>query len=285
MPGRPSYLVRAQPRVEGIRHIAGPDTAALRYLEFSVLALTPGRSVVLPAEDRETVVYLLSGRMVVETEGFRDPAVLGPRRSVFSEPPWAVYLPPAARARVSAVDEDGEAAVVRAPSDSRSSPALITPAVVEHRTAGAANWKRTVASVVDAARGASRLMVGETINPPGNWSSYPPHKHDTRTASGELPMEEVYYYLVHPTGGFGLQMLYTAPGHPEPIDDTYRVASGDLLVIPRGYHPVVAAAGYELYYLWAMAGEQSRYGAWSDDPAHTWVRDRERELLGASRQQ
>ena len=96
-------------------------------------------------------------------------------------------------------------------------------------------------------------------------------------------MEEVYYYLTRPVGGFGLQMLYTAPGHPEPIDDVYRVESGDLLVIPRGYHPVVAAAGYELYYLWAMAGEQSRYGAWSDDPTHAWVREREHELFESGR--
>jgi 5-deoxy-glucuronate isomerase len=279
MPDTASYLVRAQPRVEGIRCLASPHTAALHYLDFNLLALAPRRSWVLRADGRETVLHLLSGAMAVEAEGLRPPLTLGPRTSVFVDPPWAAYLPPGVGARVSAGDEGVEAAIVRAPSDSRSRAALIPPAALESRTVGAASWKRTVTSVVDASRGAGRVMVGETVNPPGHWSSYPPHKHDTRTASGELPMEEVYYYLAHPAEGFGLQMLYTAPGHPEPIDDVYRVASGDLLVIPRGYHPVVAAAGYDLYYLWAMAGEQSRYGAWSDDPAHAWVRDRERELL------
>ncbi len=271
-----SYLVKAQPRAEGIRCIARTGAAPLRYLEFSVLALVGGRSAALPADDRETVVYLLSGRVIVTAEALRAPITLGPRRSVFADPPWAAYFSPGTAVRVSAEDEDVEAVVVRAPSDSRSAAVRITPADVEQRTVGAATWRRTVYNVVDATRGAGRLIIGETINPPGHWSSYPPHKHDARTASGELPMEEVYYYLTRPAGGFGLQMLYTAPGHPEPIDDVYRVESGDLLVIPRGYHPVVAAAGYDLYYLWAMAGERSRYGAWSDDPAHAWVRERER---------
>jgi 5-deoxy-glucuronate isomerase len=279
-----SYLIKSRSLAEGATRIAAPGATALRYLEFSLLSLPPGRSHTVPPDDQETVVYLLSGEgEVAGGAGQRDAFVLGPRADAFTDAPWAVYLPPRAGPRITARGHALLAAIVRAPSASRAPAVLVTPRDVERRTAGAANWQRTVYGVVDAARGAGRLMVGETINPPGNWSSYPPHKHDTRAPSGELPMEEVYFYLTRPAGGFGLQMLYTAPGHPEPIDEIYRVEAGDLLVIPRGYHPVVAAAGYDLYYLWAMAGEESRYGAWSDDPAHAWVRDREREVLKSGR--
>lgn len=274
-----SYLIKARPSSEGATRIAAPGVAALRFLEFSVLSLPLGRSHTLPADEQETVVYLLSGQGEVAGAPQRDAFALGPRANVFTDAPWAVYVPPRVRAQITARGGGLLAAIVRAPSASRAPATLVTPRDVERRTVGAANWQRVVYNVVDAERGAGRLMVGETINPPGNWSSYPPHKHDTWAASGEVPMEEVYFYLTRPAGGFGLQMLYTAPGHPEPIDETYRVASGDLLVVPRGYHPVVAAAGYDLYYLWAMAGEETRYGAWSDDPTHAWVRARERELL------
>ncbi len=276
-----TYLIKARPRVEGVTRLAAPGTAALRYLALDLLRLPAGGRHTVPADGQETVVYLLAGRGIVTGERLPQPLAFGPRRSVFSDPPWAVYLPPQTRAQIAADGDGLEAALVRAPSVSQAAAAVVGPAGLERRVVGASNWQRTVYNVVDAAHGAQRLMVGETINPPGHWSSYPPHKHDVRTAAGELPMEEVYFYLTRPAGGFGLQMLYTAPGHPEPIDAFSRVEAGDLLVIPRGYHPVVAAAGYDLFYLWAMAGEESRYGAWSDDPAHAWVRDRERGLLRA----
>ncbi len=278
-----SFLVKGRTHAAGLTCIAAPGETPLRYLEFNLLRLPGGESYTLTADERETVFYLLGGAAALTSNALPSPVTLGPRRTVFEDGPSAVYLPPRAGARVTAMGAPLEAAVVRAPSASRASAAPLTPSMLERRDVGAANWRRAVYNVVDAARGAERLMVGETINPPGHWSSYPPHKHDTRTPSGELPMEEVYYYLVRPAGGFGLQLLYTAAGAPEPIDDVYRVEHGDLLVIPRGYHPVVAAAGYDLFYLWAMAGEESRYGAWSDDPAHAWVRERERDLLRAGR--
>ncbi|HYM68610.1 MAG TPA: 5-deoxy-glucuronate isomerase [bacterium] len=273
-----SYLIKSRRRGPGYTRLAAPGTDGLRHMEFGVVELAGGTAHEIVTGDREAVVYLLGGAGTVTAGGRADAARLGPRRTVFTDPPSAAYLPPGTSARLAAGDDGFFGALVYASSASRAPVLMVGPGDAERRTVGAANWERTVYNVVDAARGAQRLMVGETINPPGNWSSYPPHKHDTRSASGELPMEEVYFYLVRPDGGFGLQMLYTAPGARDPIDEVYRVESGDLLVIPRGYHPVVAAAGYDLFYLWAMAGDESRYGAWSDDPAHAWVRDKEREL-------
>jgi len=111
---------------------------------------------------------------------------------------------------------------------------------------------------------ARRLLVGETFNAPGNWSSYPPHKHDGR--DGEPVLEEVYHYRVDPPQGFGVQMLYTADG--ESI--THTVRDGDAVLLPYGYHPVSAPPGYRLYYLWGMAGAERRL-ALHEDPAHSWV--------------
>jgi 5-deoxy-glucuronate isomerase len=280
-----SYLIKAAGRAAGTverqsgtetKRAMAPGSGGLRFIEFGVIELARGAAHECATGDREAVVYLLAGSGTF-TAGDRATATpLGPRRDAFTDPPSAVYLPPRTAARLVADDGGLFAALVYAPSASRAPVHVVRPGDAERRVVGAANWERAVYNVVDAACGAQRLMVGETINPPGNWSSYPPHKHDVRSASGELPMEEVYFYLTRPEHGFGLQMLYTAPGSSDPIDAVYRVERGDLLVIPRGYHPVVAAAGYELFYLWAMAGDESRYGAWSDDPAHAWVRDQER---------
>jgi 5-deoxy-glucuronate isomerase len=113
---------------------------------------------------------------------------------------------------------------------------------------------------------AHRLMVGETFNPPGHWSSYPPHKHDGR--DGEPKLEEIYYYRIDPPQGFGHQMLYTADGESV----THVVRDGDAVLLPYGYHPVAAPPGYKLYYLWAMAGAERKL-ALHEDPAHKWIHD------------
>ena len=110
-------------------------------------------------------------------------------------------------------------------------------------------------------------MVGETFNPPGHWSSYPPHKHDGR--NGEPFLEEVYYYRVEPSHGFGHQMLYTEDGESV----THQVRDGDAVLLPYGYHPVSSPPGYALYYLWGMAGDERKLSLY-EDPAHRWIHDR-----------
>jgi 5-deoxy-glucuronate isomerase len=115
------------------------------------------------------------------------------------------------------------------------------------------------------------LIVGETINPPGNWSSSPPHKHDVDDLPMESKLEEVYFYKLKPQQGFGLQRIYSDDGD---LDEAYVIRDGDTVAFPRGYHPVVAAPGYQLYYLWVLAGEK-RIMCPNDDPDHAWVKDTE----------
>ena len=108
----------------------------------------------------------------------------------------------------------------------------------------------------------------EVFTPSGNWSSYPPHKHDVHNPPGEVDLEEIYYYRIDRPEGYAIQKVYTADRR---LDETITVRDGEMVLIPEGYHPVVAAPGYNVYYLNALAGS-ARSMAASDDPAYAWVR-------------
>ena len=117
---------------------------------------------------------------------------------------------------------------------------------------------------------ARHLLAGETITFEGNWSSYPPHKHDETRPGEESALEEIYFYKISPPAGFALQWLYTLDGS---LNCALAIRSDDLVIIPRGYHPVAAPPGYQVYYLWAMAGEDRNLQVFTD-PAHRWLLDR-----------
>jgi 5-deoxy-glucuronate isomerase len=110
--------------------------------------------------------------------------------------------------------------------------------------------------------------VVEVITPGGNWSSYPPHKHDTDTPAEETALEETYYHRLDPAQGFAFQRVYT---DDRSLDETICVEDGDVVMVPRGYHPVGAPHGYRLYYLNVMAGPRRRW-IFRDDPAHAWIK-------------
>jgi 5-deoxy-glucuronate isomerase len=187
------------------------------------------------------------------------------RASVFTERATALYLPPNVPLTVTA-DSDLEAVLVSAPSPPGGTPVLIRPDEIAVTPRGRGSYSREVHDIFVRDPHAKRLMVGETFNPPGNWSSYPPHKHDGR--NGEPRLEEVYHFRISPPRGFGHQTLYTEDG--ESI--THQVRDGDAVLLPYGYHPVSAPPGYALYYLWALAGDQRQLALY-EDPAHRWIHD------------
>lgn len=259
--------------VSSLRVVAAAPNSPLRFLEFALVTLAAGGApVVWESRDREAVLYLIGGacEFTVAGSGGSLEGVLDSRPSPFDGPPEAVYLPPGSRLGLASPRAGARAALFSAPPADYRVLRRIRPHEVAVRNVGRDAWTRRVISVVDQ-KVASRLLVGETLNPAGHWSSYPPHKHDAATPGREVPMEEVYHYFLLPREGFGLQMVYTAPGDPQPFERIYRVRDGDTVVIPRGYHPVVAAGGYQLAYLWAISGERVDYGAWADDPAHAWL--------------
>lgn len=192
------------------------------------------------------------------------------RRSV-KDPGAMIYVP--AGSRVTLEVSDGPARIVAAGALGKpgTSPVVIGPEQAVVKQVGRDNWTRTVYTHIADNVDAARLITGETVNRPGGWSSYPPHKHDRR-AESEVPMEEVYYFQLEPEQGFGFIRVYTDPEDSEPFDYAFAVEHGDTVLIPRGYHPVSCPPGYVLHYAWFLAGEGRTYGAWRDDPRHAWVK-------------
>lgn len=210
----------------------------------------------------ESIVVLQEGRGTFVAGGSKWPVS---RKSVFSDRATAVYLPVGVELAITA-ETPLEAVAFSTPAPEGGQPALIAPEQVGVNARGRGIYQREVHNIFVDDPHARRLMVGETFNPPGHWSSYPPHKHDGR--NGEPTLEEVYYFRVDPPQGFGQQMLYTSDGETA----VHAVRDGDVVLLPYGYHPVSTPPGYRLYYLWGMAGEQRRLALF-EDPAHTWIHD------------
>lgn len=269
-------LVKSPGSKPGLHRIAGPGDAGLRFLEFYILNLAPEhRTHTGSTADREFTLDVFSGDCAVEGttpdgKSFQFLGV-GKRESPFAAAPEMVYLPAGCHFTIRSSDA-AKIGIFTAPSKLHAPPAYVPGSETKKVTVGKGNWTREVMTSIGTSVKAERLIVGETLNPPGNWSSSPPHKHDRRVGDSEVPMEEIYYFQVDPPQGFGMMRVYTAPDDPDPFDEAVVVQDGDTVLIPRGYHPVAAAPGYKVHYTWALAGEERRYGAWSDDPQHSWVK-------------
>jgi 5-deoxy-glucuronate isomerase len=239
-----------------------PESAGWRYLYFGVRS----GSFDSHTGDGEIALVPLSGSASIEAEGQR--WELGGRENVFAGMPWALYLP---RDTAYRVEAEGEVAICGARCETRREPVLVRPEDVEVEVRGSGNATRQINHIVKPEFPAERLLVVEVFTPSGNWSSYPPHKHDEDNPPGEVVLEETYYFR---TGGWAVQRLYS-PRHA--LDLTETVRDGDLLLVPHGYHTTAAAHGYDLYYLNALAGDR-RSMASADDPALAWIRPAWAEL-------
>jgi 5-deoxy-glucuronate isomerase len=211
----------------------------------------------------ETVLVPLSGACRVEADS--QVWELGGRENVFAGLPWALYLP---RDTVYEVQTDGEVAVCGARCEGRREPVLISPDDVEIEVRGAGNATRQINHIVKPDFPAERILVVEVFTPAGNWSSYPPHKHDEDHAPNEVVLEETYYYRTQKPEAFAVQRLYS-PNRG--VDVTATIRDRDLMLVPFGYHTTCAAHGYDLYYLNALAGDRRSMAA-SDDPELAWIR-------------
>ena len=235
-------------------------------IDLRLVQLATGEHETL-RDDGEMCAVVLSGAVDVTIGGTK----LGTATrdgDVFESLGDAAYVPPAEVLELVA-HTDAVVAVAAAPlADRPAGPArLIAPKEQSVRTAGTGNWSRSIRTILGPDDDAGRLVLGETINPPGNWSSYPPHKHDRHAPPEEAALEEVYYYRLKPDGGFGVQLIYDDRNERAQV-----VHDGDVVAIPSGYHPVVAAPGYSLYYLWVMAGEGRELAPFFD-ARHAWIQE------------
>jgi 5-deoxy-glucuronate isomerase len=238
-----------------------PESAGWRYLSFEVFE----ESFSHGSDDAESVLVPLSGSCRVEAAG--QSWELPGRENVFAGMPWALYLP---RDTAFAAEPGGELAVCRASCRERREPVLVRPEDVEIEVRGAGNATRQINHIVKPEFPAERILVVEVFTPAGNWSSYPPHKHDEDHGDAEAVLEETYYFRTRtePPGAFAVQRLYS-PAHD--LDLTVTVRDGDLLLVPWGYHTTAAAHGHDLYYLNALAGDRRTMAA-ADDPDLAWIR-------------
>jgi 5-deoxy-glucuronate isomerase len=237
-------------------------------VQLDLPTLDAGDTATISAPDGvEVAVVLLAGDVVFD-------GVAASRADVFASPATAVYLPPGRETEVAASTR-AELAVISTvggelDAPAGSAPVMVGPADVVVHDRGNPGWQRQVHDVIADTVPAQRLLVGETFNAAGQWSSFPPHKHDG--GDGEPALEEVYYYRFDRPGGFGFQGLYELGGAERAVF----LRHGAVVGIPRGYHPVCAAPGYRLYYLWALGPRAgtARALALHEDPAHRWLHDR-----------
>lgn len=237
--------------------------AGWKYVHFRVRQVAPRHPWRDTTGDDECCLVLLRGECRIsdgETE-WR----LGPRRSVFTDYPHAMYLPRRTRFTVTA-DDTCELADGRAPSRRTFAPRQIRPEDCGFEIRGGGNATRQIIDIMPPAFPADRLLLCEVLTPSGNWSSYPPHKHDVQRPPGEVKLEEIYYYRFDRPEAYGFQRLY-GPHH----DLTLTVRHGDTVTVRNGYHPFVTAYGYDAYYLNVLAGTRRSMAA-SDDPRYAAFR-------------
>jgi 5-deoxy-glucuronate isomerase len=249
-----SLLVKPQSRASaGQVHRITPESAGWRYVGFEVFDLSAGQELSKDSGGCELCVVLLSGVASVSAGG-REFGSLGGRQSPFDGKPFAVYVP--ARSHVCIRAETAcEVALCLAPAEGRLEPRLIRPEDIGEEVRGTGTNTRYVRNILPQQEPAERLLVVEVLTPGGHWSSYPPHKHDCSTG-GETQLEETYYHRLARPEGFAFQRVYT---DDRSLDETLAVEDRDVVLVPRGYHPVGAPHGIDLYYLNVMAGPVRRW--------------------------
>jgi 5-deoxy-glucuronate isomerase len=244
-----------------------PASAGWRYVSFNALRVPKGGRFILETEGSEACIVVIAGRCAVGVGDVGWPHV-GERASPFDGPPHAVYAPPGVTVEIAAHSGDVEIAIGSAPAGRGEPARYIRPSDVRREVRGSGSIERTIHHILMEDAAAESLLVTEVVTPAGHWSSYPPHKHDTDDPPNETQLEETYYHRLRDAKGFAVQRVYTAD---RSLDETVSVGDGDLVLVPRGYHAVSAAPGYELYYLNVMAGPVRRWLV-TFDPEHAWLR-------------
>ena len=258
--------LRVRPMEGPMPHRISPETAGWSHVGFEVHLVEQGGMLAGEQTTREACLVIVSGRVRVRVDDV-DHGVLGGRASPFEGPGDAIYVP-SGHAWLLTGESAAEIAICTAPGASGFSPRLIRAADVGHETRGTGTNTRHVRNILPETAPAASLLVVEVITPPGHWSSYPPHKHDTLDLPRESALEETYYHRISPPQGYAHQRVYT---DDRSLDQTMTVEDRDVVLVPRGYHPVGAAHGYTLWYLNVMAGPV-RTWKFHDDPAHGWVK-------------
>jgi len=243
-----------------------PQSARWSYVGFAAHRLRGGEMFAFDSGSREVCIVVLCGTVSVRIGElvWRD---IGGRKSVFEDcSPYAVYVPGRRQVLITA-GGDAEVALCSAPAASMREPRLIEPGAMARSVRGRGANTRYVCDILPQTAPADHLLVVEVLTPAGHSSSYPPHKHDADNIPVESVLEETYYHRLNPTQGFAFQRVYT---DDRSLDESMAVEDHDVVMVPRGYHPVVLPFGYDGYYLNVMAGPVRQWH-FKNDPAHEWM--------------
>ena len=271
--------------VQGYNRIFDVGEYKMELTKFGLIRLAKGTTYEGDTTETEVALVLIGGNFVAKGEGFVFEVTDG-RKSPFTGKPHCLYLPRHTKYVITALS-DVELAYNGSPvGRDTAKPTLIKPEDTRHIALGKDNWTRTSEIILDETFDSEHFYIGEGMIPSGNWSGYPSHRHDVNNPPNELDMEETYFYLFDKVGagvgesneGFGFQSVYTPQGvaakkFGERLNEAYRVENYDTVAIAEGYHPLAGAPGYNMYYLWTMAGNQGRGLISSMDPAHAWVKN------------
>ena len=271
--------------VQGYNKIFDVGEYKMALTKFGLVKLAKGTTYEGDTAETEVALVLIGGNFAAKGEGFSFEVTDG-RKNPFSGKPHCLYLPRHTKYVITALS-DVELAYNGSPvTRDTAKPTLIRPEDTRHIALGKDNWTRTSEIILDEKFDSEHFYIGEGMIPSGNWSGYPSHRHDVNNPPNELDMEETYFYLFdkvgagagEPNEGFGFQSVYTpadtkAVKFGERLNEAYRVENYDTVAIAEGYHPLAGAPGYNMYYLWTMAGDQGRGLISSMDPAHAWVKN------------
>ncbi|MFJ5622985.1 5-deoxy-glucuronate isomerase [Peribacillus loiseleuriae] len=259
--------LRRKPAKGETVHEVTTDNSPLKYVEFKIVDLAPGAKYSEELAKKECCIVALTGKINVtdHDEAFNN---IGTRESVFEKIPTdSVYVSNDRSFEVEAVSQ-ARVALCYSPSEKQLPTRLIKASDNTFENRGTHNNKRLVHNILpDSDPSANSLLVVEVYTESGNWSSYPPHKHDQDNLPEESFLEETYYHEMNPQQGFVFQRVYT---DDRSLDETMTVENGDVVIVPVGYHPVGVPDGYESYYLNVMAGP-TRTWKFYNDPDHEWI--------------
>jgi len=257
------YSLNLTPK-PGYTAVSGRDCELKFIAEFGVLRLDNGETHRISSGDNEVGILVLSGKCRLETGG--QTYEVGNRRDVFSGLPQAAYIPPGYNCTV--IGGPVEAALCQTKAERKDELRIIRETDVKVMQVGRDNWTREVRQMIPPKGFSQNLILGETLNPPGNWSGTPPHKHETENLPDESLHEELYYFRTDKPQGWGIQRTYSPERN---ANELIYLEDNVVTLMPWGYHQIVAGPGYNLYYLFCLAGKGNDLCGY-EDPQHNWIK-------------
>ncbi|MBR2376183.1 MAG: 5-deoxy-glucuronate isomerase [Clostridia bacterium] len=250
----------------GYERVITDRNSVLTYAELDFLKLADGQSYTITEKGKEFALIILYGKCSIKGEGFEFKEV-GKRANVFDGPAEAVYVGKDTEFTVTGLGGDVKIAVSKAPAEKYFKPQYVEVKDIKTKYLGKGSFTRTAAFNLPETVEANLLYIGEFWVEDGNWASYPPHKHDVDNMPTEGFLDEIYYFEFDKPQGFGFQAVYSKEGD---INEVYKVKSGEMVEVPKGYHPFTVAPGYKNYCLWIMAGKDRGIFCTTEEE-HKWI--------------